>query len=121
MRAANSDRGDGDSDVHILPLLLRDEAAHEAERPFEYPGGKCVLPGATRRLEILVHDEFSIRPQGETGLVRELDLQDRSVARADALSREHLVSLRQLPHGAVRRLRAAHLAAGHPRDAPDGG
>src|SRR5439155_25606361 len=122
MRTANSDRGDGYADSHVLPLLARNEPAHVSKRPLEDPGGKGLLAGgAACRLEILLHFEFRIRPEGKTGIVRKLDLQDRPGARADALSCKEGISLRQLAYGSARRLRAAQLLARDPRRAPDGG
>src|SRR5437773_7070209 len=120
MRAANSDRGDGYADSHVLPLLARNEPAHVSKRPLEDPGCKRLLAGAAAcRLEILLHFEFRIRPEGKTGLVRKLDLQDRSAAGANALSRRDRISLRELAYRAARRLRTAYLVAREPRRAPD--
>src|SRR5712691_8315303 len=110
MRAANSDGGDGYGDSHVLPLLARNEPAHESKRPLEDPGGKGLLAGsAACRLEIPLHFEFRIRPEGKTGLVRELDFQDRPGARANALSCKEGISLRELPYRGALRLCAAYL------------
>src|SRR5437879_8554145 len=110
MRAANSDGGDGDADSHVLPLVARNEPAHEPERALEDPGGIGLLAGgAACRLEILLHFEFRIRPEGKTGLVSKIDLQDRPGARANALSCKEGLSLREIPYRAARRLSAALL------------
>src|SRR6267154_1978655 len=122
MRAANSDGGDGYGDPHVLPLVARNEPAHVSKRPLQDPGGKGLLAGnAACRLEILLHFEFRIRPEGKTRLVCKVDLQDCPGAGAYALSCKEGISLRQLAHGAARRLRAAQLVARDPRRAPDGG